>query len=73
MYFGISDRFMFSQLSQQIEKELESKELKSISLDELSVEEVFQKRLEFEKLEDKEFEKELLLNFKQIVSKVQEL
>ncbi len=37
------------------------------------VEQVFEKRLELEKLEDKEFEKELLLNFKEVVSKVQSL
>ena len=55
------------------EKQLKSKELKVISLDELSVEQVFEKRLELEKLEDKEFEKELLLNFKEVVSKVQGL
>jgi exonuclease SbcD len=55
------------------EKQLKSNELKIISLDELSVEQVFGKRLELEKLEDKEFEKELLLNFKEVVSKVQSL
>lgn len=55
------------------EKQLKTDDLKVISLDELSVEQVFEKRLELENLEDKEFEKELLLNFKQIVSKVQSL
>ena len=55
------------------EKQLKSDELQVISLDELSVEQVFERRLELEELEDKEFEKELLLNFKQIVSKVQSL
>ena len=55
------------------EKQLKANELKVISLDELSVEQVFEKRLELEKLEDKEFEKELLLNFKEVVSKVQSL
>ena len=55
------------------EKQLKSNELKVISLDELSVQQVFEKRLELEELEDKEFEKELLINFKQIVSKVQSL
>jgi DNA repair protein SbcD/Mre11 len=55
------------------EKQLKADDLKVISLDELSVEQVFEKRLELEELEDKEFEKELLINFKQIVSKVQSL
>lgn len=55
------------------EKQLKANDLKVISLDELSVEQVFEKRLELEELEDKEFEKELLFNFKQIVSKVQSL
>ena len=55
------------------EKQLIANELKVISLDELSVEQVFEKRLELENLEDKEFEKELLLNFKEVVSKVQGL
>lgn len=55
------------------EKQLKSNELKVISLDELSVEQVFEKRLELENLEDKEFEKELVLNFKEVVSKVQSL
>ena len=55
------------------EKQLKANELKVISLDELSVEQVFEKRLELEKLENKEFEKELLLNFKEVVSKVQSL
>ncbi|MDD2887633.1 MAG: exonuclease SbcCD subunit D C-terminal domain-containing protein [Aliarcobacter sp.] len=55
------------------EKQLKANELKVISLDELSVEQVFEKRLELEELEDKEFEKELLLNFKELVSKVQSL
>jgi len=55
------------------EKQLKSNELQVMSLDELSVEQVFERRLELEELEDKEFEKELLLNFKQVVSKVQSL
>ncbi len=41
------------------EKQLKANELKVISLDELSVEQVFEKRLELEKLEDKEFEKDI--------------
>ncbi len=55
------------------EKQLKANELKVISLDESSVEQVFEKRLELEELEDKEFEKDLLLNFKEVVSKVQSL
>lgn len=55
------------------EKQLKANELKVISLDELSVEQVFEKRLELENLEDKEFEKELFSSFKQVVSKVQSL
>lgn len=55
------------------EKQLIANELKVISLDELSVEQVFEKRLELENLKDKEFEKELLFNFKQVASKVQAL
>ena len=55
------------------EKQLKANDLKVISLDELSVEQVFEKRLELENIEDKEFEKELLLNFKEVVSKVQSL
>ena len=55
------------------EKQLISNDFKVISLEELSVEQVFEKRLELENIEDKEFKKELLNNFKQIVSKVQAL
>ena len=55
------------------EKQLKSNELKVISLDELSVQQVFEKRLELENLEDKDFENELVLNFKEVVSKVQSL
>ena len=55
------------------EKQLKSNDLEVISLDELSVEQVFEKRLELEDLEDKEFEKELVLNFKEVASKVQSL
>ena len=55
------------------EKQLKANDLKVISLDELSVEQVFEKRLELENIEDKEFEKELLLNFKEVVFKVQSL
>ena len=52
------------------EKKLEAKELKVTSLDELKPEDVFKRRLEIEKLEDKEFCDELTLNFKQVVEKV---
>lgn len=55
------------------EKQLISNDFKVISLEELSVEQVFEKRLELENLEDKEFKKELLNNFKLTVSKVQNL
>ena len=55
------------------EKQLKANELKVISLDELSVQQVFEKRLELENLEDKDFENELVLNFKEVVSKVQSL
>jgi exonuclease SbcD len=55
------------------EKQLIANDLKVISLDELSVEQVFEKRLALEEVEDKEFEKELLLNLKEVVSKVQTL
>ncbi len=55
------------------EKQLKSDDLKVISLDELSVEQVFERRLALEEIEDKEFEKELAMNFKQIVSKVSAL
>ena len=53
------------------EKKLEAKELKVTSLDELIPTDVFQKRLELEELEDKEFIEELILNFRQVVEKVQ--
>jgi DNA repair protein SbcD/Mre11 len=53
------------------EKKLEAKELKVTSLDELIPADVFQKRLELEELEDKEFIEELTLNFRQVVEKVQ--
>ena len=52
------------------EKQLKAKEMKAISLDELSIDDVFEKRLELEEIEDKEFKKELTLNFKLISSKV---
>ncbi len=52
------------------EKKSNIDDLKVISLDELSVEQVFEKRLELENLEDKEFKSKLITNFKQIVSKV---
>jgi len=55
------------------EKQLQSKQLKAISLDELTVNEVFEKRLELEALEDKKLKEELLINFKEVVQKVQSL
>lgn len=55
------------------EKQLRAKQMKAISLDELSVNDVFEKRLELEELENKELKDELLVNFKQVVHKVQSL
>jgi exonuclease SbcD len=52
------------------QKKLEAKELNVVSLDELSPNEVFQRRLDVEELEDKEFIDELTLNFKKVVEKV---
>lgn len=54
------------------EKQLRAKELKAISLDELSIDEVFAKRIDLENIDDKGFEQELITNFKQVVSKVQD-
>ena len=53
------------------EKQIRAKEMKAISLDDLSVNDVFEKRLELEELEDSELKDELLVNFKQVVQKVQ--
>ncbi len=50
------------------EKQLRAKELKAISLDELSVNDVFEKRLEQENIEDKEFKEQLTLSFSQVVN-----
>ncbi|WP_321311096.1 exonuclease SbcCD subunit D C-terminal domain-containing protein [Halarcobacter sp.] len=50
------------------EKQLRAKELKAISLDELSVQEVFEKRLELEEIENKEFKEQLSQTFKEVVS-----
>ena len=58
---------------QKNETEIKKQSEKIISLDELTVEDIFKKRLEVEDLKDEEFKKELLLNFKEIVSKVQSL
>ncbi|MDC0933206.1 exonuclease SbcCD subunit D C-terminal domain-containing protein [Arcobacteraceae bacterium] len=52
------------------QKKLEAKELNVVSLDELSPNEVFQRRLDIEELEEKEFIDELTLNFKKVVEKV---
>lgn len=54
------------------EKQLRAKELKAISLDELSVNDVFEKRLEQENIEDKEFKEQLTLSFSQIVNNLHE-
>ncbi|WP_419777812.1 exonuclease SbcCD subunit D C-terminal domain-containing protein [Malaciobacter marinus] len=50
------------------EKQLRAKELKAISLDELSVQEVFEKRLELEEIENKEFKEQLSQTFNEVVS-----
>lgn len=50
------------------EKQLRAKELKAISLDELSVNDVFEKKLEQENIEDKEFKEQLILSFSQVVN-----
>lgn len=52
------------------QKKLEAKELKVTSLDELTPNDVFTRRLELEKIEDKEFVEEINLNFRKIVEKV---
>ncbi len=54
------------------EKQLRAKELKAISLDELSVQEVFEKRLEQENIEDKEFKEQLSQTFNEVVSNLHE-
>ena len=54
------------------EKQLRAKELKAISLDELSVNDVFEKRLEQENIEDKEFKEQLTLSFLQVVNNLHE-
>lgn len=50
------------------EKQLRAKELKAISLDELSVQEVFEKRLDLEEIENKEFKEQLSQTFNKVVS-----
>ncbi len=52
------------------QKKLEAKELKVTSLDELTPNDVFTRRLDLEKIEDKEFVEEINLNFRKIVEKV---
>lgn len=54
------------------EKQIRTKELKAISLDELSVNDVFEKRLEQENIEDKEFKEQLTLSFSQVVNNLHE-
>jgi exonuclease SbcD len=53
------------------EKTLDEQAFKVLSLDELSVTEVFEKRLELEALESNELKAELLLTFKKVVEKVE--
>jgi len=55
----------------RVEKALHSEDFDVISLDELNPLDVFEQRLEKDALEDKDFVKELIVNFKQIVSEVQ--
>ncbi len=54
------------------EKQLRAKELKAISLDELSVQEVFEKRLDLEEIENKEFKEQLSQTFNDVVSNLHE-
>ncbi len=54
------------------EKQLRAKEMKAISLDELSVQEVFEKRLELEEIENKEFKEQLSQTFNEVVSNLHE-
>jgi len=55
----------------RVEKSLHTEDFDVISLDELNPLDVFEQRLEQDALEDEEFVKELVVNFKQIVSEVQ--
>lgn len=55
----------------RVEQALHSADFDVISLDELNPLEVFERRMEQEALEDKEFTKELITNFKDIVNEVQ--
>jgi len=52
------------------EKRLEAKDLNVLSLDELMPSEVFERRLNIEELEDKEFQEALNTNFKKVLLKV---
>ena len=52
------------------DKKLEAKELNVISLDELNPNDVFERRLNIEDLEDKEFTKQLKQDFKKVLEKV---
>ncbi|WP_228150929.1 exonuclease SbcCD subunit D C-terminal domain-containing protein [Malaciobacter marinus] len=54
------------------EKQLRAKELKAISLDELSVQEVFEKRIDLEEIENKEFKEQLSQTFNEVVSNLHE-
>ena len=53
------------------QKQLEAKDLKVTSLDELTPTDVFKRRLDVEEIEDEKFTEELMLNFKEIVQKVE--
>lgn len=55
----------------RVEQALHSADFDVISLDELNPLEVFERRMEQDALEDKEFTKELITNFKDIVNEVQ--
>jgi exonuclease SbcD len=50
---------------------LQSEDINAISLDELTPLDLFEYRLEEDALEDKDFVKELIVNFKQVVNEVQ--
>jgi len=56
---------------ERVEQALHSQDFDVISLDELNPLEVFERRIEQDNLEDEDFTKELITNFKAIVSEVQ--
>ena len=55
----------------RVEQALHSSDFEVISLDELNPLEVFERRIEQDCLEDVEFTKKLITNFKNIVNEVQ--